>query len=92
MTRNVLLVVGVALLSIGGLGIVVGLVWLTVSNLLGTFPYILDVRAERLLYLLPALLFVISLIGAAFVAGTLTSPGKQKHAPRHLRPHTRLHV
>jgi hypothetical protein len=85
MTRNVLLVVGAVLLSIGGIGIIVGLVWLTASHVLGTFPPILDANAERLLYLLPALLFVISLMGASFVAGALASPAEKHRSPRHLR-------
>jgi hypothetical protein len=87
MTRNVLVVVGTALLSIGGIGIIVGLVWLTASRVHGTLPYIFDARAETLLYLLPALLFTISLIGAAFVSSALAMPTKQERAARHFRFH-----
>jgi hypothetical protein len=92
MTRNVLAVVGAALLSIGGIGIVVGLVWLTASRLQGTLPYIFDARAETLLYLLPGLLFTISLIGAAFVAAALATPTKGEHTAHPLHPHHHFHA
>ena len=92
MTRNVLVVVGSALLSIGGVGIIVGLVWLTTGRLHGTLPYIFDARAETLLYLLPALLFMLSFIGVAFVAAAFSSPRRDARALRHLRPHSRFHA
>ncbi|MBS1803074.1 MAG: hypothetical protein JST28_06880 [Acidobacteria bacterium] len=85
MARNVLVVVGAALLSIGGMGIVGGLVWLTATHLQGTFPYILDTRAESLLYFLPALLLTIAIIGACFVASALALPTKEERIPRPLR-------
>lgn len=92
MARNVLVVVGAALLSIGGIGIVVGLIWLTASRVRGTLPYIFDTRAEALLYLLPALLFLLSIIGGAFVAAALAAPTKDERATRHLHPRPRFHV
>lgn len=89
MTRQVLIVVGIALLSFGGVGIVVGLAWLTVSHIHGTIPYIFDNRTEILLFVLPVLLLVIAIIGAAFIAGALAPPRKGDRAV--LRPHHRLH-
>ena len=56
MTRQVLIVIGAALLSFGSIGLIVGLTWLTVAKTLGTLPYILEARFETLLYMLPALL------------------------------------
>jgi hypothetical protein len=91
MTRNVLVVVGAALLSIGGIGFIVGLVWLTASRLHGAIPYIFDARTETLLYILPALLLMISLIGAAFVATALAAPTKEERTVRRLRPHPHPH-
>ena len=89
MTRQVLIVIGAALLSIGGIGLIVGLVWLVASNVLGTLPYILEARFETLLYILPALLLVVAIIGASFMATALASRQKDSRAHRHLRLHTR---
>ena len=92
MTRNILAVLGTVLLSIGGIGIIVGLVWITASRVHGTLPYIFDARAETLLYLLPALLLSVAIIGACFVASALALPTKQERHARLLRPHTRFHA
>jgi len=89
MTRQVLIVVGTALLSFGGIGIVVGLAWLTASHLHGTLPYISDERTQMLIFALPALLLVIAIVGAAFVAGALAAPARGEHTSRTLRPHSR---
>jgi hypothetical protein len=92
MTRTVLVVVGAALLSIGGIGIIVGLVWITASHIHGTIPYILDARAETLLYLLPAFLLTIAMIGAWFVAAALAAPTKEERNARKLHLHSRSHA
>lgn len=90
MTRNVLVVVGATLLSIGGIGIIVGLVWITASQIHSTIPYIIDARAETLLYVLPALLLTIAIIGAWFVAAALAVPTKEERNARRLR-HRHIH-
>ncbi len=92
MRRNVLAVLGTALLSIGGIGIIVGLVWLTASRLHGTLPYLLDARAELLLYFLPAVLFTLAILGAAFVASAVSSSAKAPHAAHHHWPHAHFHA
>ena len=92
MTRNVLVVVGAVLLSIGGIGIVVGLVWITASHIHGTIPYILNARAESLLYVLPALLLTIAMIGAWFVAAALAAPSREERNARKLHTHSRFHA
>jgi len=92
MTRQVLIVVGTALLSFGGVGIVVGLAWLTASHIHGTLPYLSDQRAEMLLFTLPALLLVIAIVGAAFVAGALAAPAKSERAGRTPHHRMRLHT
>ena len=90
MTRQVLIVIGAALLSIGGLGLIVGLVWLVSSNVLGTLPYILEARFSTLLYLLPALLLVVAMVGASFMASALKFKHKPHGTNRGLHLHTRL--
>jgi len=88
MTRQLLLVVGVGLLSAAGLGLIVGVIWLVSSNVAGTPPYILEVRFSTLLYLLPALFLAVAIVGASFMARALST----KHKPHgtdaglHLHP------
>jgi hypothetical protein len=88
MKHSVFLAVGWALLSVGGIGIIAGLAWLTASRVTGNLPYVFDARDETLLYLLPALLLFISIVGAVFVASALASPGKEESPGRHLRLHS----
>jgi len=90
MTRQILIVIGAALLSIGGIGLIVGIVWLVSSNVLGTLPYILEARFSTLLYLLPALLLVVAVVGASFMASALAISQKPR-ANRDLHLHTRFH-
>jgi len=90
MTRQVLIVIGAALLSIGGIGLIVGVVWLVSSNVLGTLPYILEARFSTLLYLLPALLLVVAVVGASFMASALAMEQKPR-TNRNLHLHTRFH-
>lgn len=89
--RTVLAVIGTALLSFGGIGIIVGLGWLTASHVHGTLPTILDQRAEVLLYTLPALLLVIAIVGAGFVAAAFSIPNKESRARRDLHLHAKFH-
>ena len=92
MTRQVLVAIGTALLSIGGTGIIVVLAWLTTSKIHGTLPFLLDERAEALFYLFPALMLVIAIVGAGFVAGALSAQTKDRQIERQLDPHTRFHL
>lgn len=91
MTRQVLIVLGAALLSFGAIGIIVGLVWLIAGRVQGTLPYIFDQHAETLLYFLPALLLIVLIIGAVFVASTLSAPSKEDRNGHGLHAHTRFH-
>jgi hypothetical protein len=91
MTRQVLIVVGVALLFVGGMGIITGMAWLTVSYIHGTLPQLYDKRAEMLVYTLPVVLLAVAIAGAAFVAGALAAPTKEERAARHLRLRLHLH-
>jgi hypothetical protein len=72
MTRQVLIVIGAAVLSICGLGLIGGIVWLWLSVVHGTPQYILAARFRIALYVLPALLVAAAFIGASLMAHSLT--------------------
>jgi hypothetical protein len=88
MTRQILIVIGAVLLSIGGIGLIVGLVWLVSNQVLGTLPYILEARFETLLYLLPALLLAVAVAGASFMASALAFQQKESRTERDLHTHS----
>ena len=92
MTRQVLIVIGAALLSFGSIGLIVGLTWLTVAKTLETLPYILEARFETLLYMLPALLLIIAITGASFIASALAGRQKASRPDRIFHFHTRYHA
>ena len=92
MTRQFLVAIGATLLTIGGSGIIVALVWLTADRLHGNFSYIYDPHAEALLFLLPVLLLTIAIVGAIFVSSALATPRKETRDVRNLHPHTRFHA
>lgn len=92
MMRQFLVAIGATLLTIGGSGIIVALVWLTADRLHGNFSYIYDQHAEALLFLLPVLLLTIAIVGAMFVSSALSTPPKDTHNVRNLHPHTRFHA
>jgi hypothetical protein len=90
MPRQLLIVLGAILLSIGGIGLIVGAVWLVASNVLHTLPYILEARFESLLYILPALLLVVAIVGASFMAAALAVRQKDSEPDRKLHLHARF--
>lgn len=90
--RHVLEVLGIVFLSIGGIGIVVGLGWLTAGHVQGRLPNIFDERAEALLYTLPALLLLIAIVGAGFIAAALSTPPGEGRGGHGLHRHTRFHA
>jgi hypothetical protein len=92
MTRQVLVAIGATLLTVGGSGIIVALVWLTADKLHGNFSYVYDPHAEALLFLLPVLLLTIAIVGAIFVTTALAAPPKDTRTVRDLHPHTRFHA
>ena len=92
MTRQALIVIGVVFLSFGFIGLTVGIVWLIAGRVLGTLPYILDARFETVLYLLPALLLMVAITGASFMASALTSRSRPPRQQRHLHFHPRFHA
>jgi hypothetical protein len=92
MTRQILVAVGAALLTIGGSGIMVALVWLTANKINGTLPYIYDTRAEALLFLLPAILLTVAIVGAVFVSTALSASPRNERNAHNLHPHTHFHA
>jgi hypothetical protein len=91
MTRPFLGAVGEVLLSIGGIGIIAGLVWLTEGKLHGTLLEILDQHGAVLLYVLPALLFFIAIVGLVLIGRALGPPTENKRASI-LRRHAHFHA
>ena len=92
MTRQFLIAVGAVLLTIGGSGIVAALVWLTANTIRGTLPYLYNTQAEVLLFLLPALMLMIAIVGAVFVSTALSTPSKEERNAHNLPPHLRFHL
>lgn len=92
MTRQILIAVGAALLTIGGSGLIIALVWLTANKVRGDLPGIYDTHAEALLFLLPAILLAVAILGAIFVSSALSLPPKDTRIVRNLHPHTHFHV
>jgi hypothetical protein len=92
MTRQVFIAVGAALLAIGGSSVVAILVWLTANTVHGTLSYIYDTRTEVLLFLLPALMLMVAIVGAVFVSTALSTPPKDERNANNLHPHTHFHA
>jgi hypothetical protein len=92
MTRQILIVIGAALLSLGSIGLIVGLAWLAAVKILGTLPHIFEPRFETLLYMLPALLLFVALAGASFIARALADRHKASRPDRIFHFHTRFHA
>ena len=90
MTRQIVMVIGAVLLTIGSAGVFLALVWLTVSRVHGTLPYIYDTHAEIMLFFLPALLLIVAIVGAVFVARAQMAAPKDPSA-RKLHAHMRFH-
>jgi|SRR5580692_955495 hypothetical protein len=86
--RQVLVVIAGALLSLGGIGLIVGLNWLIASRVQRTLPYLLESRFETLLYVLPMLLLAVGAAGVAFMLSVLTFEPKDT---QHGRVHTHSH-
>lgn len=92
MTRKVLVAIGATLLTIGGSGIIVALVWITADKVNGNFSYMYDPHAEALIFLLPILLLTMAIVGAIFVTTALAIPPKVARTMRNLHPHTGPHA
>jgi hypothetical protein len=72
MTRQILIVVGVALLSAAGFALILGVSWLVLHLVLGVVPYLLASRLHAFESLLPTLFVLVAFVGAACAASTLS--------------------
>lgn len=95
MTRQIAIVIGVALLSAAGFALVLGVAWLVLHLVLGVSPYLLDARLHTMLGVLPALFAGVAFVGAACAASRLNRDSAQNaardetHSASHPLPKTR---
>lgn len=80
MMRQILIVLGVAALSVSGFGLVLALCWLVASKVAGTYTYILQAHLQTMMGVLPVLCLAVALVGAGFALSTMT-------AQKETRPH-----
>jgi hypothetical protein len=85
MTRQVLIVVGVALLSVVGFATVLGIVWLTLHLVLGVFPYTLESRLHSMTGVLSALFALVAVVGGGCAANVLASRHQDEKTQHALR-------
>jgi hypothetical protein len=76
MTRQILIVVGVAALCVAGFGLILGLVWLVSHLVLGVSPYILESRFQAMSGVLTVLCIVFAFVGASWMASALATKRK----------------
>jgi ABC-type Na+ efflux pump permease subunit len=88
MTRRIVIVIGAALLSVAGLGLIGCVVWLIAALVSRIPPYILEARLEAMMYMLPALVIAVAFLGAGLMADALASRHKSPKSPRDLHLHT----
>ncbi len=86
--RQVLAVIAGASLSLGGIGLIVGLIWLIASRVQRTLPYLLESRFETLLHVLPMLLLAVTAAGVAFMLRVLTFEPMDTLRDQHGQVHT----
>ena len=90
MTRQVLIVVGVALLSVVGFALILGIAWLTLHLVLGVFPYTLEARLHSMVGVLSALFVLVAVVGAGCATSVQLSRHERERANRSLSPHPRF--
>jgi hypothetical protein len=73
MTRQILIVVGVALLSDIGFALILGVGWLTLHLVLGVFPYTLEARLHSMTGVLAALFVLVAFVAAGCATSVLLS-------------------
>jgi hypothetical protein len=76
MTRQILIVIGVALLSVAGFWLILGLVWLVAQLVLGISPYILESRFQKMSGVIQVLCIVFAFVGASCMASALAAQRK----------------
>ncbi len=92
MNRSVLIVLGTALLSAAGFGLILGVFWLTSHLVLGVFPYILHSRMHGMFGVLPVLCLWIAFIAVSCVASALAYRNKAAKQDHELPAHPKSGV
>jgi hypothetical protein len=87
-TRQILIVIGAALVSVSGLCLICGLVWLWMTAVHGTPAYVMEARLRVLLYLLPALFLAVAFLGATLMAHALAARRWSERKRTDLQAHT----
>lgn len=86
MTRKILIVVGVSILSALGLALILGVAYMTLLLVLGDSPYAIESRIHNMQGVLSALFALVAFIAAGWTASVLSrhpKNGEEKHlAPR----------
>lgn len=90
MTRQVLIVVGVALLSVIGFAMVLGIGWLTLHLVLGDSPSLLESRLQSMRGVLSALFALVAVIGGGWATSVLVSRNSAHRSSSDLETHPRL--
>jgi hypothetical protein len=78
MTRHVLIVVGVALLSAFGFALILGVGWLTLHLVLGDSSSLLESRLHSMIGVLTALFALVAFIGAGWMTSVLVARHRNK--------------
>lgn len=90
MTRQILIVVGAALLSDIGFALVLAIAWLTLHLVLGYSPYLLQARLHSMSGVLSALFTLAAFIGAGCATSVLISRRDRKDSDLKLSTRPRL--
>jgi hypothetical protein len=90
MTRQVLIVVGVAFLSVLGFALILAIGYMTLHLVLGDAPYTLESRIHSMLGTLSALFALVAVVAAGWTASVLSSREKRETRARDLSPHPRV--
>ena len=90
MTRQILIVVGIALLSATGFALVLGIGWMTLHLVLGDSPYLLEARIRSMVGVLSALFVGAAIVGGGCATSVLLTRQKTEQSDSTLTPHPRL--
>ncbi len=90
-TRQILIVIGAALVSASGLCLICGLVWLWLIAVHGTPAYVMEARLRVLLYMLPALFLAVAFLGASLMAHALAARRGSERKATDLQAHRHAH-
>jgi hypothetical protein len=84
MARQILIVVGAALLSVLGFALVLGIGYITLHLVLGDSPYTLESRIHNMRGVLSALFALVAIVGGGCAASALASQHERESRARNL--------